>query len=234
MAISSVNALEVKSPDLPTRVDEGKTIEFEITISDFKYADKVIITTSLEKIKGSPLFYVVDLDKGFDKQTAEISVPENINKLKVKVKGRAPAGTLTVRRDGLEITRFREGELMYYQVTLYREGEEEPLTSPALKTFRLNIKKKEEFAQALQSVPEEFQSAKQVAQELFDKGLVREAFELVDALKQSKAAQIPLWVKIIPLAAAIVAFIALIAGYWLGSNSQKWLPYRPYRRYRRR
>ncbi len=211
----SVNALEVKAPSLPARVDEGESIEFEITISDFKYADRIVLTSSLEKIKGAPLFYIQELDKSFDGPYAEIPVPKQLGSLTVKVKGRAPAGTSTVQLDGLEVTRFREEELIYYQVALYQEGEKEPVTTPAFKHFRLNIKKKEEFGQALQQIPEDFRSAKQVAQELFDKGLVREAFELVEALKQTKAAQTPLWLKLAPIATALFAFIV---GYWYGSS----------------
>ena len=208
LALPLANALEVESPTLPSKVNEGEEVEFEIKISDFKYADKIVISTSLEKLKGYPIFYIKELDKSYDDQYIEIPAPKNLNSLTVRVKGKAPLGTYTKRVDGVEVTKFRDEELIYYQVALYQKNEKEPIEN-TIKHFKLNIKVEEEFKRAIQDIPKEFQSIKDVAEDLFEKGLVSEAFELVDATKKAESVQTPKWLIALPL-------LVFIVGYLLG------------------
>lgn len=226
-----VSALDVKTQGLQDEMQENKDISFEITLSDYSYANYISIDTDIVKKGNDPIFDFGELNEkyaGVDryKPNVILDVPKDINSFKVKISGTTPSGIVLSKAGNIEIATFVDDNLNYYVVKLLDSNKKDlgPEQKKS-KIFRLIINEKILFEENLKSIEwEELEGAKTVAKDMFYRGLVTDAKKLVSALEGIK----PEGEGILPykelwknLLLAVVIIVTYLFGYIKGQSRRK-------------
>lgn len=191
--IPQVYALNVDaSQELLDNMAENKDISFEIDISDYSYANYISIETNIMKTGNEPIFdfgYLNERYTNIDKykQSVVLDIPKDINRLKVKITGKTPSGTSVLSdTNNVEIIKFTDGSLKYFEVKLLgNEKEDLGQKNKEIRSFRLIVNEKLAFEKSLKDITwGELDGVKDVAKDMFDRGLVKDAKKLVLSLKE--------------------------------------------------
>ena len=193
ICLPQVSALDVKTQGLQDELSENKDISFEITLSDYSYANYISIDTDIVKKGNEPIFDFGDYNEkyaGIDryKQSVVLDIPKDINSFKVKISGITPFGTIVSKAGNIEVATFVDDNLNYYIVKLLDSNQKDigPEQKKS-KIFRLIISEKIRFEESLKAIErDEFDNTKAIAKDMFYRGLVTDAKKLVSALSSIK------------------------------------------------
>lgn len=181
------SALDVKTQALSSELSDNEDISFDIDISDYNYANYVSIETGIIKKGNEPIFDFGELNEKYaeiDKyrQSVILDIPKDYNSFKVKISGKTPPGTEISKEGKVEIATFADENLKYYEIKLL-DSNKKVIGQQKSKISRLIINENILFEKSLKNIQwSELENAKNLAQDMFDRGLVTDAKKLVSAL----------------------------------------------------
>jgi hypothetical protein len=167
-----------------------------------------------------------------DKYKKEIifDVPKDLNNFKVKISGITSPGIETSKVGNVEIATFIDDNLNYYKVRLLDNNKKDiGQKDSKSKIFKLIINEKVQFEENLKNIKwEELEGAKNVAKDMFDRGLIVDSKRLVSTLEGIKPEGkgiLPykeMWKNIVIV---IIIIIAYFIGYIKGQKTQEVVSY---------
>lgn len=185
--VPQTSALDVKTQALSSELSDNEDISFEIDISDYNYASYVSIETGIIKKGNEQIFDFGELNEKYaeiDKyrQNVILDIPKDYNSFKVKISGKTPPGIEISKEGKIEIATFADENLKYYEVKLL-DNNKKVVGQQKSKISRLIINEKIQFGNSLKNIQwKELENAKNLAQDMFDRGLVTDAKNLVSVL----------------------------------------------------
>lgn len=221
-------ALEVKTYNLPSEMIENSDMSFDIDIGDYNYANYISIETDIVKKGNEPIFDFGQLNEkyvGIDryKQQIMLDIPKDVNNFKVKITGRSPNGIETSKVGNIEIAKFIDENQKYYEIRLLGKNKEDlGQKNKESKLFRLIVNERVSFEKELNNIKsDDLDDLKDIAENMFNRGLVIDAKKLVSALENIRTPENQIlpykeyWKDIL---LAIVVFFIFIIGYMLGQR----------------
>lgn len=185
--IPQTSALDVKAQALSSELPDNEDISFEIDISDYNYASYASIETGIIKKGNEPIFDFGELNEKYaeiDKyrQSVILDIPKDSNSFTVKISGKTPPGIEISKEGKVDIATFADENLKYYEVKLL-DSNKKVVGQQKSKISRLIINEKILFEKSLKNIQwSELENAKNLAKDMFNRGLVTDAKNLVSVL----------------------------------------------------
>lgn len=205
----------VADGDLTGEVAEGEEVAFTLTITGLPpAADALVLETDLVPVEGTPLFSLEGTGNVTNSTPFTIPLPAATTPLTIAVAGQAPTAAQVRQCGAVTLTTYdpRLSGYAYYRVR-FIDDDGNPLAESDTRVFSLTVAAIEEFDEKLNAISDPFMDA--YLQDLFDKGLVREANTLAD-YERSKESAVPiLWAVGGIIVAAV---IGLVLGIWIGGR----------------
>lgn len=224
-------ALDVNVQKLSNDIPENKDISFDIEISDYNYANYISIETNIVKSGNTPIFDLGELNEkytGIDryKQNIILDIPKDLSKFRIKLTGRSPSGIEFSNINGIEVAKFIDGDLKYYEIKLLGNNKEElGQKNRDIRTFRLSITEKMEFEKIMRDIDwKDLDELKIITRDMFEKGLVKDAKRLATALSKIRTPEdewVPYRNNLKNALLAILVFIIFCIGIWIGRRQHR-------------
>ncbi len=183
--ISSATTVEVITEKLPTRLEEGKQVDFTVQIKNYEGVEQLVLETNLvPSSSDKPLWNFGESESVIDANRYQQKIVLNLSSLpailSVSVSGKVPSGIEKIKCGDIILDSMRKTKLKFYEIRA-----DDKLIS--IESFDFVVAAKENFENTLQQIRrKEFDGLKTEVTNVFNAGMTTEAQKMVDEMNNIK------------------------------------------------